>query len=230
MSRDLLDPPRPPDTSRRAFMAGIAVGLFAAPPAAGPERPGKLGYVEGQNVMLEYRRTEGRHEPLPEMAAETVRRTVDVIVAYGTPGTQAARRATTRAHGDRRRHAHASHGSDRGRGAGEWAPDDVSAEGERRRGRPLCGPDSLGHQTRRAPGRAAQQVRAGDQSEDRQGPRPDDPAVAPAAGESRDRVRDRRGFARRDAIGPESVAPGLTRPAPGVSVSTSYAAPRRLLG
>jgi len=117
MSRDLLDPPRSPDTSRRAFMAGIAVGLLAAPVAAGAERAGgipriglleyapfwepfrqglrDLGYVEGQNVMLEYHRTEGRHERLPEMAADIVHRKVDVIVAYGTPGTQAARRATS---------------------------------------------------------------------------------------------------------------------------------------
>ncbi|HTI57343.1 MAG TPA: ABC transporter substrate-binding protein [Verrucomicrobiae bacterium] len=117
MSRDLLDPPRAPDTPRRAFMAGIAVGLLAAPLAARAERAGgipriglldyapfwepfrqglrALGYVEGQDVILEYRRTEGRHERLPEMAAEIVRQKVDVIVAYGTPGTQAARRATS---------------------------------------------------------------------------------------------------------------------------------------
>ena len=42
--------------------------------------------------------------------------------------------------------------------------------------------------------RASQQVRAGHQPEDRQGPRPDDPAVAPAAGGSGDRVMDRRAF------------------------------------
>ncbi len=44
------------------------------------------------------------------------------------------------------------------------------------------------------PDRAADQVRAGHQPQDRQGPRPDDPAVAPAAGGSGDRVMDRRAF------------------------------------
>ena len=46
----------------------------------------------------------------------------------------------------------------------------------------------------RPAGRAAHQVRAGHQPQDRQGPRPDDPAVAPAAGGSGDRVMDRRAF------------------------------------
>jgi putative ABC transport system substrate-binding protein len=54
-----------------------------------------LGYVEGQNIALEYRRSEGRSERLPDLAAELVRLKVDVIVTAGTPPTQAAMRATT---------------------------------------------------------------------------------------------------------------------------------------
>ena len=49
-------------------------------------------------------------------------------------------------------------------------------------------------EARRPPRRAAHEVRAGHQPQDRQGPRPDDPAVAPAAGGSGDRVMDRRTF------------------------------------
>jgi putative ABC transport system substrate-binding protein len=54
-----------------------------------------LGYVEGQNIALEYRRSEGRSERLPDLAAELVRLKVDVIVTAGTPPTQAAMQATT---------------------------------------------------------------------------------------------------------------------------------------
>jgi putative ABC transport system substrate-binding protein len=53
-----------------------------------------LGYVEGQNLLLEYRYAEGREERLPDLAAELVRLQVNVIVAEGTPGTRAAQRAT----------------------------------------------------------------------------------------------------------------------------------------
>src|SRR5512143_158343 len=61
-------------------------------------------------------------------------------------------------------------------------------------GRELCRQDPQGRQARRPPRRAAHEVRAGHQPQDRQGPRPDDPAVAPRAGGSGDRVMDRRAF------------------------------------
>ena len=54
--------------------------------------------------------------------------------------------------------------------------------------------DPEGRQARRPARGAAHQVRAGHQPQDRQGARPDDPAVAPAAGGSGDRVMDRRAF------------------------------------
>ena len=55
----------------------------------------ELGYVEGQNIAIEYRWAEGRYERLPGLAAELVRLKVDVIVTHGTPGTRAAQQATT---------------------------------------------------------------------------------------------------------------------------------------
>src|SRR6516225_5929125 len=53
-----------------------------------------LGYVEGQNLVIEDRNAEGRAERLPDLAAELVRLKVDVIVVAGTPGTRAAQHAT----------------------------------------------------------------------------------------------------------------------------------------
>ena len=42
-----------------------------------------LGYVEGQNLAVEYRFAGGRYDPLPELAADLVRLRVDVIVTMG---------------------------------------------------------------------------------------------------------------------------------------------------
>ena len=52
-----------------------------------------LGYVEGKNIVIEYRYAEGKYDRLPELAAELVSLKVDVIVASG-PGSQAAKNAT----------------------------------------------------------------------------------------------------------------------------------------
>jgi putative ABC transport system substrate-binding protein len=54
----------------------------------------ELGYVEGQNIAVEYRFAEGRPERLPEFAAQLVALKVDIIVTPNPAGTQAAREAT----------------------------------------------------------------------------------------------------------------------------------------
>ena len=54
----------------------------------------ELGHVEGQNIAYEYRYGEGAPDRLAAVAAELVRRPVDVIATYGTPPTQAAKEAT----------------------------------------------------------------------------------------------------------------------------------------
>jgi ABC-type uncharacterized transport system substrate-binding protein len=53
-----------------------------------------LGYLEGQNIAFEYRYADGQLDRLGEVAAELVRRPVDVIATYGTPPTLAAKQAT----------------------------------------------------------------------------------------------------------------------------------------
>jgi putative ABC transport system substrate-binding protein len=55
----------------------------------------ETGYVEGQNVAIEYRWAEGRYERLPALAADLVGQKVDVIVAAGPPSARAAKSATS---------------------------------------------------------------------------------------------------------------------------------------
>ena len=104
---------------RRAFLGGL--GLLVAPRAVGAQRSTRvpqlgllfpdalpsprveefrkglrdLGYVEGQNISIEYRHADGKRERLPELAAELVRLKVDVIVALSTLAALPAKRATT---------------------------------------------------------------------------------------------------------------------------------------
>jgi putative ABC transport system substrate-binding protein len=78
------------------FLNGQSPGPWAPLVAAFRKGLGEAGYVEGQNVAIEYRWAEGNYERLPELAAELVGRKVDVIVATG--GTQqvpAAKQATS---------------------------------------------------------------------------------------------------------------------------------------
>src|SRR5712692_6644917 len=55
----------------------------------------EFGYVEGKNVMIEYRYAEGKLDLLPALASELVQLKVDVIVTASAPGVQAAKNATS---------------------------------------------------------------------------------------------------------------------------------------
>jgi putative ABC transport system substrate-binding protein len=52
------------------------------------------GYVEGQNIVIEYRAADGKIERFPELATELVRLNLDLIVAGNTPAARAAKEAT----------------------------------------------------------------------------------------------------------------------------------------
>jgi len=60
-----------------------------------PRRMSELGYVEGRNLVIEWRFADGEYERLPGMAAELVQLNVDAIMALGPPGVVAAQRATS---------------------------------------------------------------------------------------------------------------------------------------
>src|SRR4029450_13785383 len=82
----------------------IGVLLYAAAPPPGQSNPfldafrdglRDLGYIEGRNVILEYRWAGGSNQRAAELAAELVRLKVAVTMPTGTPATQLARAATT---------------------------------------------------------------------------------------------------------------------------------------
>ena len=107
---------------RRAFLGAVTGCLLAAPLAAEAQEAGKmyrvgflgqgspppklrlgvfskamddLGYIEGRNLILERRWSEGQNSRFPNLAAELVALKPEVIVADSTPGAIAAKRATT---------------------------------------------------------------------------------------------------------------------------------------
>lgn len=77
------------------FLNGAAYALSANLVSAFHKGLGETGFVEGRNVAFEYRSAEGRYDTLPTLAADLVRRRVDVIAATGTPTGLPAKAATS---------------------------------------------------------------------------------------------------------------------------------------
>ena len=85
--------------AEKMFRVGFLGNSTAALEAnlVGPFREGlrDLGYVEGRNVLIEYRWAEGKYERLPALIGELVALKVEVIVTAGTPAPLAVKKATT---------------------------------------------------------------------------------------------------------------------------------------
>jgi putative ABC transport system substrate-binding protein len=75
------------------FLSGSSPGLFAPLVAAVRQGLSETGYVEGQNVAIEYRWAEAHYDRLPALAADLIARKVDLIVTTG--GAASARAAKT---------------------------------------------------------------------------------------------------------------------------------------
>jgi ABC-type uncharacterized transport system substrate-binding protein len=76
------------------FLGGESPDLFADRLRAFRQGLKETGYVEGQNLVIEYRWAEGHNDRLSAFATDLVRRQVAVIVVDGTPGSLAAKAAT----------------------------------------------------------------------------------------------------------------------------------------
>jgi len=96
----LILAPRAVETQQPAKIPRIGVLSGGTPTTYAPRheafRQGlrELGYVEGKNIVLEYRYAEGKQERLSVLAAELVRLNVDLILTYGEPQIRAAKQAT----------------------------------------------------------------------------------------------------------------------------------------
>jgi putative tryptophan/tyrosine transport system substrate-binding protein len=78
------------------FLSGLSAAAVARPLVAFLQGLNETGYVEGQNVTIEYRWAEGQYDRLPALAADLVHRTAAVIVSLGAdPAALAAKGATT---------------------------------------------------------------------------------------------------------------------------------------
>ena len=79
----------------RVKRIGLMGNLQLRPIESFQNRLRELGYIEGQNLIVEYRFAEGREERYSGFAAELVALPVDLIVTWGTPAAFAAKHATT---------------------------------------------------------------------------------------------------------------------------------------
>ena len=77
------------------FLSAASSGPFAHLAAAFRQGVQAAGYIEGQNVAVDYRWAEGKYDRLPELATDLVRRNVAVIAATGGPPSGLAAKAAT---------------------------------------------------------------------------------------------------------------------------------------
>jgi putative tryptophan/tyrosine transport system substrate-binding protein len=76
------------------FVSSRSIEISARNAAAFRKGLNETGYVEGQNVMVEYHWVDGQYDRMPSLMADLVRRQVAVIAAFSPPAAQAAKAAT----------------------------------------------------------------------------------------------------------------------------------------
>ncbi len=90
-----LAQPQPAKPYRVGFLGALSPAKYSSYTAALRAGLRELGYVEGRDLVIEYRWAEEKYERLPALAAELMRLNVDVIVTHATPPTRAAMQATS---------------------------------------------------------------------------------------------------------------------------------------
>jgi ABC-type uncharacterized transport system substrate-binding protein len=90
-----VDAQQPMKVPRIGFLSAPSRSAQSARHEAFRQGLRELGYMEGKNIVIEWRYAEGQLERLPDLAAELVRLKVDVIVAGGLPAARAAKQVTT---------------------------------------------------------------------------------------------------------------------------------------
>ena len=89
------DAQQPGKVPRIGFLGAASASGYAPQLEAFRQGLRELGYVEGRSILIDYRWAEGDYDRLPMLAAELVGLKVEVLVTHGTPGTRAAKGATT---------------------------------------------------------------------------------------------------------------------------------------
>ena len=85
---------QPKKVPRIGYLSGTSYSVNSARIEAFRQGLRELGYVEGKNIVIEWRYADGKLDRLPALAAELVRLKVDVIVASAPPPTRSAKQAT----------------------------------------------------------------------------------------------------------------------------------------
>ena len=88
------DAQQPARIHRIGMLSPASGSVFSARDEAFRQRLRELGYVEGKNIVIEYRYAEGKPERQPDLAAELVRLRFDIFVTIGPSTTLAAKKAS----------------------------------------------------------------------------------------------------------------------------------------
>src|SRR5947208_15471085 len=92
----LAEAQQPKKVPRIGFLAATSPLVEAARIEAFRQGLRELGYVEGKNIVIDWRWAEGKFDRLPDLAAEVVRLNVDVIVTGGSTSSGAAKEVTNK--------------------------------------------------------------------------------------------------------------------------------------